>query len=88
MARFPVVVDGQYYSEGERCSHCGRPRPKRFRRWSTKRGRAEDVNPLCRKCQRIHMEKGKPGSFVRNENCPACRETGMVEEYTLGLHSI
>ncbi len=77
---FPVVVNGRYYSDAERCSHCGRPRPRRRRRWNAKTGQCEDVTTLCRECQRRHRVGGRGGaSFEPNANCPACRDTGMVE---------
>jgi len=77
---FPVIWKGRYYSEGERCSHCGRPRPRRLRRWNPKTKKREEVTTLCRECQRIHARRGgKGGFFDPSRNCPACRDTGMVE---------
>ena len=75
---FPVIVNGRYYSDGERCSHCGRPRPDRRRRWNPKTKKREEVTTLCRECQRLHAT-GHGRGFAQLSSCSACRDTGMVE---------
>jgi hypothetical protein len=77
--RFPVIANGRYYSDAERCSHCGRPRPDRRRRWNPKTKKREEVTTLCRWCQRSHRCGKVYSAFIYNANCPACRDTGMVE---------
>jgi hypothetical protein len=81
---FPVIWKGRYYSDAERCSHCNRPRPNRRRRWNPKTKKHEEVTTLCRECQRRHASGDGYGGIARgrfdyNGNCPACRDTGMVE---------
>lgn len=85
---FEVVVDGQYYSDDERCSHCGRPRPARKLVWNPKTERRENATTLCRTCQRRHCgtnpKHASRNGFSFVEDCEACRR-GIPEAYACRL---
>jgi hypothetical protein len=86
---FPVIWKGQYYSDAERCSHCGRPRPKRDRRWNPKTKKREQATTLCRECQRRHasgQSGNSRGPFHSNANCTACRSTGIAAGHCFPDH--
>jgi ribosomal protein L37E len=87
---FPVIWNGRYYSDAERCSHCGRPRLKRDRRWNPKTKKREQATTLCRECLRRHTNGrngNSRGPFLSNENCPACRDTGIAAGRCFPNHS-
>jgi Zn-finger protein len=83
-----VLVDGVYYSDGERCCHCYRPFLS-----VVKAGKKKGKDMLCRDCMRMHrarkykkkgrkyrmahvlVERSPFGDWKPNKNCPACRAT-------------
>lgn len=74
----PVLVDGIYYSDGERCSHCGEPFP-------TSRGaQRKRKHSICKRCQRRHIDRRYGNRFIFNSRCKACVST-IPEEHSLAL---
>lgn len=72
----------EIFSDGERCSHCGRPRPNRMRK---REPGLPSITSICKWCQRHHCKGSSARSpFFYNVNCRACRETGM-EEHSINL---
>lgn len=72
----PVIVNGNYYSDGERCSHCGRPFFPKFANKGT------PPSSICRSCRRLHMNS-RDDRFRFIATCRHCVST-IPEEHAFG----